>query len=221
MTLRLEHEPMPQSDCVCLGQDLCATVLHVVNRSWTSVVSRGRVSPNMYEVPITERLRDAMRSYVNEHFFRQITVRAGTETRSSPEVLNPDGRTDISVFMPDLLEKWPNEHDHHAIIECKRIAGDDSKLCGRFVADGVDRFASGQYGVRHATGFMAGYVLRGEVDSVCTAINRYLSRNNRASEHLRPCEILPARWTRSSRHPRPPPVPGIDLHHAFLTFRAA
>ena len=216
MTIRRE-EQTPQSDFIRLGRDVCATILRIVKDGWAVAVQRGWVTPDMNEIPITERLRDAMRCVVRDRSRRQIAIRSGTETRSTTGVLNPDGRTDVSVFFLALFESY-DEHDHHAIIECKRVTGDDADLCRLFVGQGVDRFVEGKYSLRHAAGFMAGYVLSGDVDTACTAINRYLSRNNRPAEQLRTCNVLSVPWTRSSRHPRPRQVPDIDLHHAFLAF---
>ena len=217
MTIR-RGEPTPQSDSLIrLGRDVYATILRIIKDGWKVVIDRGWVVPEMNEIPITERIRDGMRFVVRDRFRWQIAIRSGTETRSSTGVLNPDGRTDVSVFFLALFESY-DEHDHHAIIECKRVTGNDSDLCRLFVRQGVDRFVEGKYSLRHAAGFMAGYVLSGDVDTACTAINRYLSRNNRPAEQLRTCNVLPAQWTRSSRHPRPRQVPDIDLHHAFLAF---
>ena len=67
---------------------------------------------------------------------------------------------------------------------------------------------------------MAAYVLSGSVDAATGGINRYLSGRGRAAERLNPCTVLTEAWARSSRHPRQPPATPIDVHHAFLTFRA-
>lgn len=218
MTIRREDPPRPTDLSVRLGRAVCATILRIVKDGWAVAIERRWVTPDMNEVPITERLRDGMRYVVRDRSLWQIAIRSGTETRSTMGVLNPDGRTDISIFLLSLFDSH-DEHDHHAIIECKRVAGDDSTLCRLFVKNGANRFVEGKYSLRHAVGFMAGYVLSGDVDAACSSINRYLTRNNRCAEQLRTCTVLPSQWTRSSRHPRPGLVPDIDLHHAFLAFR--
>ncbi len=133
--------------------------------------------------------------------------------------MQPDGRTDIPILLQELREAY-GDHDPHAIIECKRVAGNDAALCRRYVVDGIDdRFIGAKYAARHRVAFMAGYVLAGSIEAAAAGINRYLANRGRAAERLAPCTALPATWTRSSRHPRPssdPPL--IDLHHAFLTF---
>lgn len=106
---------------------------------------------------MTERLRDGMRSAVKNASWNLIIL-PGTESRSKSSVLLPDGRTDIPLMMIEVFSRT-QEHDPHAIIECKRIAGSDTHLCREYVVEGIDRFASGKYGENHAVGFMVGYVL--------------------------------------------------------------
>lgn len=148
---------------------------------------------------------------------RRITVLPGTESRNDPAM--PAGFTDISIHLQDIRER-SGDHGPHAVIECKRVAGDDATLCRRYVVDGIDdRFVSGKYAGRHRVAFMAGYVLSGSIDAVVRRINRHLSERGRGAEHLVSCTVLAEAWARSSSHPRPAPPP-IELHHAFLTFPA-
>ena len=75
-----------------------------------------------------------------------------------------------------LIEQEAESPDPHAIIECKRVAGSDAKLCREYVTKGIDRFAFGEYGRRHAIGFMAGYLESATADLAARGINRYLAR---------------------------------------------
>lgn len=218
MTVRRRDAPPKPTTLVDLGHDVCVTILRLVKEGWQVACDHGWVTADMQEVPMTERLRDAMREVVRDRARWKLAVRAGTETRSSPSVLNPAGRTDISVFLLSLFEKY-DEHDHHAIIECKRVAGSNSSLCRLFVVEGVDRFVAGKYSSRHATGFMVGYVLHGSINAACSGINRQLRNKGRSSEQLAGCDVLSDPWTRSSCHPRLQNS-DIDLHHAFLDFES-
>jgi len=109
-----------------------------------------------------------------------------------------------------------NDHDPHAIIECKRIAGRNSRLCREYVSEGIDRFATGKYGGGHAVGFMVGYLESGTADLAAQGINRYFDRNGRRDERLGPAAVVHA--DRSSRHSRRGDAATLDLHHAFLAF---
>ena len=149
-----------------------------------------------------------------------MTVLPGSESRSSPARLKPDGRTDIPIFFQEIRERY-DDHDPHAIVESKRVAGNNPSLCRLYVVEGIDRFASAKYAGRHVVAFMAGYVVAGGVDAAVRRINRYLSDRGRGAEVLAACTVLAAGWARSSRHPRQPLAPPIDLHHAFLAFQAA
>ena len=206
-----------------IGAERSSVILSILSTGWAHAMELQVVDARAGEVEITECLRSGMRRALNdrtEKWAKKMTVLPGTESRSGA-TLQPDGRTDIPILLQELREAY-GDHDPHAIIECKRVAGNDPALCRRYVVDGIDdRFISAKYAARHRVAFMAGYVLSGSVDAVTGRINRYLSRRGRAAERLAACTALPATWARSSCHPRPssdPPL--IDLHHAFLTFPA-
>ena len=199
-------------------------IVEMVDEGWKLASAHPSVHAGAGEVEITECLRDGMRVALGEkaadYRYRQMIVQGGTESRSSPEVLRPDGRTDVSVLFSDIREDC-NEHDPHAIVECKRVAGSRADLCREYVAEGVDRFVTGKYGRNHAVGFMVGYLLSGDAGSASVGINAYLTRKRRQREHLGPCGVSRGRWARSSRHPRAEPAKPIVLHHAFLGLRPA
>jgi hypothetical protein len=163
-------------------------------------------------------MRDTLRDG-DDRWCKTMTILPGTESRSGSATLKPDGRTDIPILFPEVRETY-GDHDPHAIIECKRVAGNDPTLCRLYVVEGIDRFTSAKYASRHTVAFMAGYVLSGGVGAVTERINRYLSRHDRVAERLHPCTALAGTWARSSTHPRQPPAARINLHHAFLTFQA-
>ena len=112
------------------------------------------------------------------------------------------------------------EHDPHAIIECKRIAGPDTRLCREYVVEGIDRFRTGKYAANHATGFMVGYLIAGDAAAAAQGINGYLNSRRgqhepRPNESLAPSNLVEASWAWISRHHRIAPGT-IELHHAFL-----
>ena len=176
-----------------------------------------------HEVEITERLRDGMRAALNAKvvpWCKKMTVLPGTESRSSPDAPRPDGRTDVPIFFNDVREEY-DEHDPHAIVECKRIAGNCADLCREYVVEGIDRFVKGKYAGNHADGFMAGYLLSGDAQAAAECVNKYLSKKKREPERLESSTVLDVPWARSSRHVRPAPAGPIALHHAFFGLRPA
>ena len=173
---------------------------------------------------MTERLRDGMRSALNGGelpWGRTMIVLPGTESRSRPDVLLPDGRTDIPILWIEIFLR-SGEHDPHAIIECKRIAGDDRDLCRKYVVNGIDdRFRTGKYARNHAAGFMAGYLIAGDAGAAARGVNRSLNaiRKNyepRHDENLKPSHLVAEPWAWTSHHPREA-APAVALHHAFLS----
>ena len=197
-------------------------VLYILGEGWKRALECREVHEDVHvdtgEVEITERLRGGMRRVLTKEgaaWCKKVTVPGGTETLSNPDLPMPDGRTDIPVFFQDIREKY-DEHDPHVIIECKRVAGAETKLCRLYVTQGIDRFTTGRYGSNHAVGFMAGYLLSGDAESAAAGINRHLTRKGRQSERLGRCTVSGWPWARSSRHPRAAPAGPIALHHAFF-----
>ena len=202
-----------------IGRRRNAEIMKIIKAGWARAQG-GAVNAATLEVEMNARLRTGMVAAVNARVvrsYRKISVLPGTEARS--DATAPAGFTDIAIHLRDVRDR---QHDHgpHAVIECKRVAGNDATLCRRYVVDGIDdRFISAKYAGGHRTAFMAGYVLSGSIEAAVAGINRYLANRGRAAERLAPCTAPPATWGRSSRHLRPssdPPM--IDLHHAFLTF---
>lgn len=183
---------------------------------WQIACGRFEVQPNTGEVVITECLRDGMRAALKTGtlpWHSTMVVLPGTESRSAAEVLIPDGRTDIPIFVIPVFTE-SQEHDPHAIIECKRVAPSDSTLVREYVVSGIDRFSTGKYSATHSQGFMAGYIISGDIVSTVEAINTYLTKRGRITELLDESKALPSDWTRASTHPRVGST--IDLHHGFL-----
>ena len=200
-----------------LAREIAVAILTIVDEGWQLALTSSNVGSGDYEVQITERLRDGMREAANARALGvRLAVLPGTESRSRPEMSRPDGRTDIPILVIEVFLRF-GEHDPHAIIECKRIAGSDAQLCRQYVVEGIDRFRTGKYGENHSTGFMVGYLLVGDANGAAAGINRYLNGRSRAHEELRPSDLFATYWAWRSEHPRGSGL-RIELHHAFLAF---
>ena len=213
----------PQPDFLDIDPERCAFILQLLDEGWERASECAEVNSDVGEVEITESLRDSMREVLRgqTHKRRKRTwVLPGTQSRSTPSVRRPDGITDIPIAFTDIREDY-DDHDPHAIIECKRIAGSRADLCRLYVVEGVERFKTGKYAGNHVFGFMAGYLLSGGPQSATRGINRHLTKKGRQDERLRPCLIRDEPWTRSSVHQRPKLTLPITLHHAFLKLRPA
>ena len=205
-----------------LGPDIARAILRTVEVGWKFASQSPDVNTDIAEVEITERLRDGMRRALHYEGFpwgSTMVVLSGTESRSSPEVLVPDGRTDIPILWIQIYLRF-REHDPHAIIECKRVAGNSAHLCREYVVEGIDRFRAGKYSRNHSTGFMIGYLLVGDAKAATSGINNYMNRKSRRDENLKRSSLVSDPWVWGSRHPRDGASP-IALHHAFLAFAPA
>lgn len=209
-----------ESEPLDLGTDLAFVILSTIEAGWNRACSVPSVNTETDEVEITEHLRDGMRKALMEDGFSwgsELLVLAGTETRSSPTVWRPDGLTDIPIIHINLFRLF-HDHDPHAIIECKRIAGSKPRLCRLYVLEGIDRFVIGKYGRQHQFGYMVGYMIGGNVRESTSCINRYLVSKGRSSELIRPSNMnFP--WTWFSSHKRSTSADLIALHHVFVKVR--
>ena len=205
-----------------LAPEMSAAILRTVEAGWALASKWPDVNAGAAEVPMTERLRDSMRSALKGGALpwgRRMAVWPGTESRSRPDLLRPDGQIDIPTLWIGLIDRFGG-HEPHAIIECKRIAGDDRRLCREYVVNGIDRFQTGKYGGNHAAGFMAGYLIAGDASAAARGVNRRLNAGHRShaprrDENLEPSILVPEPWAWTSRHPRKA-APAVALHHAFL-----
>lgn len=203
-----------------LAPEVEAAILITLVAGWRQACAFNDVNAQAGEVVMTERLRDGMRSELKSKghpWGKLLMVLAGTESRSSSAVVVPDGRTDIALMLIEIFFTM-QEHDPHAIIECKRIVGSDKHLCREYVVEGIDRFRSGKYGQNHAVGFIVGYVLTGTFAEAAAGVNAYLTRRARAVEHLEPADICLEALSWASLHLRATPLSPVRLHHTFLEF---
>jgi len=205
------------SDFIDLNPEISAAILRTIKAGWAIASQWPDVNTEAYEVVMTERLRDGMRDALpGTPWSKNMIVLSGIESRSRQEVPQPDGLIDI----PILLTKIFPGHDPHAIIECKRIAGNDSQLCREYVVEGIDRFRTGKYAGNHSTGFMVGYLIVGSDSAAVAGINKHLNGKKRHAENLKRSDLISEPWVWGSSHPRSN-TPPIEIHHAFLKIGSA
>ena len=205
---------------IALAQEIATGILRIVEDGWERALAKSSMEVDHDEVEITERLRDGMREAANARSIEMtLVVLPGTESRSRPNMAKPDGRTDISLLVIEIFLRY-REHDPHAVIECKRVAGCRADLCRAYVLEGIDRFRSGKYSGNHSVGFMIGYLIAEDANSAVSGINRYLESKSRNAESLHRSNLVVASWAWRSAHSRSGGSP-IELHHAFLTFTAS
>ena len=217
MRLPSETSAVAGRPFIKLGTEVAYSIMQTLMAAWQLV----RRSPGLHasagEVEITEQVRDAMRDVLNSGQFpwsKTMIVLPGTESRSEEGTRIPDGRIDIPLLLIEIAVRH-GEHDPQAIIECKRIAGSDSRLCREYVNEGIDRFKSRKYASNHSNGFMAGYVIAGDERAAVNGINSQLIKKLRSAESLVPSDFTTDPWLWESRHPRRMTSP-ITLHHGLL-----
>ena len=203
-----------------LKPEIATAIMRTVEAGWAYALKSPGLGIKANEVAITEKIRDGMRCALNSGILSwggAMMVPPGTESRSRPDVPAPDGRTDIPIYWIEIFI-CDKDHDPHAIIECKRVAGNNTRLCREYVKEGMDRFRTGKYSGNHSTGFMIGYLIAGDASTAARGVNRHLNRKSRSEENLKSSGIIQEQWAWESSHPRMQPACPIKLHHAFLSF---
>lgn len=202
-----------------LVPEIVASILRTIELGWELARKRSEVEPNAGEITMTECLRDGMRSALREHnlpWRKTMIIAPGTESRSQAGMVVPDGRTDIPIYLTPMFEET-DEHDPHAIAECKRLSENDAALAREYVVEGIDRFRSGKYSENHAHGFMIAYVISGANTGAVAPVNAYLNKQSRMNETL--TEITDSAGTRfwTSSHSRQQNGSSITLSHMMLS----
>jgi hypothetical protein len=122
----------------------------------------------MLEVPITIHVKKAMRRLKKELGLSNLEITGEFELL---DLDNDDaavlGRIDIILR---FLHQFGDEEAYLGV-ECKRVGCGEATLNQRYVTQGVERFASGQYGAGHHWGMMLGYMLRLPSAGVVQAID--------------------------------------------------
>lgn len=174
------------SPAFALSGDQIATVLDLVCRGADE--ARGHVSAGMLEVPTTMVVRKAMRRVKKDLGITNLQIRGEHEledmSTSDPAIL---GRIDITL---QFLHQFGNE-DAYVAVECKRVRSGDATLNGSYVAQGVDRFVTGQYATGHEWGFMLGYVVKLPVKDILDSIDTRLRKAYGEQAALAPVDPHP------------------------------
>lgn len=138
-----------------LSEDQLATVVDLLCRG--AAAAKPLLTSGMLEVPITIHVKKAMRRLKKELGLSNLEIMGEFEvldlSSDNPDVL---GRIDIILR---FLHQFGDE-DAYLGVECKRVGYGEATLNQRYVTQGVNRFATGQYGSGHHWGMMLGYVLR-------------------------------------------------------------
>ena len=184
-----------------------AMVLQIIGRGWSLALEQSALTADLNEIEMTKWLIPGMRRSVPDS---GVTIQRGTETAGA-------AIPDICISFQRIREDQ-DEHEPHAVVECKRVSGDDTGLCRLYVVEGMDRFATGKYGAKRAHGFMAAYVTSGTPGEAADGVNRYLRRHREGAEYLvdekRPVATFSV-WV--SLHSRPHET-RVRLRHVFLEF---
>lgn len=199
-------EDWEASGSIVLAQSQVLTVLKAVVEGWAAATENDLLTANLRERKMTRWLIAGMRRTMQD---LGVTVARGTET--------PEGNTpDICISFRTLREE-EDEHEPHAIVECKRVTENDSKLCARYVCLGMIRFKKGKYSKRRTHGFMVGYLISGARDTAVERINAYLARHWSEADCLQEAELTTSLAVWQSHHSRPAEEP-IEVMHQFLAF---
>lgn len=162
-----------------LSEDQVALVVDLLCRGVSE--ARTHVTAGMLEVPINTQVRKAMRRLKKQLGLTNLEICGEFElldlSTDDPDIL---GRIDIVLRFREQF----GEEDDYLGVECKRLARGDATLNGRYVTNGVERFATGQYAAGHYWAMMLGYVLKLPATNVVAGIDSRIQRTYGAAARL-------------------------------------
>lgn len=191
-----------------LAQGQVQTVLKAIADGWEAAAENDALEATLGERKMTRWLIGGIRRTMRD---LGMTVARGTET--------PEGNVpDICINFQRLREE-EDEHEPHVVVECKRVAGSDSDLCGRYVRQGMSRFTEAKYGKRRSHGFMVGYLTSGSVVDAVAGVNVYLTRHWSETDRLEQAHILASLEAWQSHHSRSHEAPIVIMHQFLVAER--
>lgn len=147
-------DPRPGHPALALGWDQIESVVTLL--CYASQDARAHLTPGMHEPQISRVVRKSLRRAKEVLGIAHVQIRGEVElddmSNNDPSIL---GRIDITL---EFRHQFSVE-DAYVAVESKKVAARDTVLNGRYVTQGVDRFARGQYAKGHAWGFLLGYVI--------------------------------------------------------------
>lgn len=199
-----------------LGDDQIESVVNLVCHA--SHDARVHLKPDMLEPQISRVVRKSMRRAKEELGIAHVQIRGEVElddmSNNDPSIL---GRIDITL---EFRHQFGIE-DAYVAVECKKVAARNTDLNGRYVTQGVDRFARGQYSKHHAWGFLLGYVITLPSNDVVQYIDGLICDTYGSHARLRPAVAHPlalavfqSELSQGDRHT-------IRLMHIFVDMRTA
>lgn len=199
-----------------LSEDEILTAINLICTGCMEACSSVHVG--MLEVPINVVVRKAMRRVKQRLGLTNIQI-GGEYELLNMESEGPDltGRIDITLQYAHQF----GDEDNCLVIECKRVAPDDSTLISKYVDEGVDRFATGKYSLGHGLGFMLGYVLRVPIGMLAARIDEKIQ--SRYGESARLSVVPPHRYSLSMHRGNVPQgnTSRIVLIHIFVDMSVA
>lgn len=148
-------------------EDVVATVLDITVAAWSRLCKSQRVGPSDVEDDITDQLRWEMVDEKNRRNPRP-QVRFERETQvDDPEKNYPTGRIDVYVI-------YSLDGTGYFAMECKKVNGRHETPAKKYIEEGVCRFSSGKYSLRHPYGAMIGYVTDGTAEAAASFLGQWI-----------------------------------------------
>lgn len=194
-----------------LGGDQIESVVNLLCHA--SHDARVHLKPDMLEPQISRVVRKSMRRAKEALGIAHVQIRGEVELddmrNNDPSIL---GRIDITL---EFRHQFGIE-DAYVAVECKKVAARNTDLNRRYVTQGVDRFARGQYSKQHAWGFLLGYVITLPNTEAVQYIDGLICNTYGSHARLRPAvahplalAVLQSELSQGGRHT-------IRLMHVFV-----
>lgn len=184
--MRLSPDTPIGKPSLSLRQDQIDTAADLLCQGATD--ARKLVHPQMHEVPISQLVVKSMRRLKKRLRLSNLEVTSEYELldldETSPET---KGRIDITFKFAHQF----GDEDAYLAVECKRVSPAHTSWSHKYVTQGVDRFAKGQYSDGHYWGMMLGYVLQTPIGNLVDKISHKILLKYGIEAKLQPCLAHP------------------------------
>lgn len=184
--MRLSLDAPVGKPSLSLRQDQIDTAADLLCQGATD--ARKLVHSEMHEVPISQLVIKSMRRLKKGLRLSNLEVTSEYELLDLDEE-NPEikGRIDITFKFAHQF----GDEDAYLAVECKRVSPNQTSWSGKYVTQGVDRFAEGQYSDGHYWGMMLGYVLHTPMGDLVDKISNRILLKYGVDAKLQPCPAHP------------------------------
>lgn len=193
-----------------LGKDGKMNILRIICKAYNNLRVVGKVKSTMSEPEITEEL-----------FIELQAEWKGVDISLIPIHEKSHGRRKIGRGKTPTIDFcFRDRWDRHSYFgaECKLLEKDNNRFYKLYIAEGMNRYISGQYAEKCSTGLMIGYIMIGNTVEIINEIKNKIDELTNVSNMNKSDSINGFTDHYKSVHKREVGFSPFHLHHIFFSF---